>query len=68
MESERDKICDDCGNTMRLITVKKATFKTRKIARYECKCGFQRSYEPMTERDRRLSQERDDQEVEIGIV
>jgi predicted RNA-binding Zn-ribbon protein involved in translation (DUF1610 family) len=68
MESERDKTCDDCGDEMKLVIVKKATFKTRKIAHYECKCGFKRSYEPMAERERRMNQEFDDLNVEEGIV
>jgi len=56
----KDNICQECGSEMGTILVKGATLRNRKIARYECRCGFSTSVESNSEWQRRVNEEFND--------
>ena len=64
-----DNICIECGQEMEVVVIKPATARNRKIARYECSCGFQTAVEPQVERLRRIhGNEREDEKRNKGEV
>lgn len=64
-----DNICIECGQEMTLIIVKKAVPPiSRRIARYECDCGFKISAESDSERIKRVhGYEVEDEERNKGV-
>lgn len=65
--TSKDKICDECGSEMKVVVKKKATFKSRKIGHYECSCGFKKTYESLSEWEKRMNNEYADHLEEQGI-
>ena len=64
-----DNICIECGQEMEVTVIKEASIKGRRIARYECSCGFQTSVEPNIEKLRRIhGNEREDEKRNKGEV